>query len=261
MSQPENLPPKRPRTFRRLSSEDATREALNSKAPTLVVPPKSLMEPSDAHSVAAAMELARHQLEDFSTPTSEQQTPFETGVTDKYAFAFDIDGVLIRGGRPIPEAVEAMQVLNGKNKYGVRVPYIFLTNGGGKTEQERCIQLSKQLDIEVSPGQFICGHTPMREMAAKYTTVLVVGGEGEKCREVAEGYGFKDVVTPGDIIKDNPDTTPFRKLTEEEWNNSRARNFKETKIEAIFVFADSRDWAGDQQIILDLLLSEGGYMG
>merc|ERR1712144_100291 len=88
MSQPENLPPKRPRTFRRLSSEDATREALNSKAPTLVVPPKSLMEPSDAHSVAAAMELARHQLEDFSTPTSEQQTPFETGVTDKYAFAF-----------------------------------------------------------------------------------------------------------------------------------------------------------------------------
>lgn len=142
-----------------------------------------------------------------------------------------------------------------------RSPYIFLTNGGGKTEQERCIQLSKQLDIEVSPGQFICGHTPMKEMAAKYTTVLVVGGEGEKCRQVAEGYGFKDVVTPGDIIKDNPDTTPFRKLTDEEAKNSRERNFKETKIEAIFVFADSRDWAGDQQIILDLLMSKGGYLG
>jgi HAD superfamily hydrolase (TIGR01456 family) len=117
------------------------------------------------------------------------------------------------------------------------------------------------MEIEVSPGQFICGHTPMREMAAKYGTVLVVGGEGEKCRQVAEGYGFKDVVTPGDIIKDNPDTTPFRKLTEEEWNNSRARDFKTTKIEAIFVFADSRDWAGDQQIILDLLLSKDGVLG
>lgn len=101
----------------------------------------------------------------------------------------------------------------------------------------------------------------MREMASKYTTVLVIGGEGEKCREVAEGYGFKDVVTPGDIIKDNADTTPFRKLTQEEWDNSRTRDFSTTIIEAIFVFADSRDWAGDQQIILDLLMSKGGKLG
>jgi len=98
-------------------------------------------------------------------------------------------------------------------------------------------------------------------MAEKFDTVLVVGGEGEKCRQVAEGYGFKDVITPGDIIKDNPDTTPFRKLTKEEHDNSRVRNYGEIKIEAIFVFADSRDWAGDQQIILDLLMSKDGYLG
>lgn len=148
-----------------------------------------------------------------------------------------------------------------ETKTNLHSPYIFVTNGGGKTEQERCIQLSQQMNIEVSPGQFICGHTPMREMADKYKTVLVVGGEGEKCREVAEGYGFTDVVTPGDIIKENPDTTPFRKLTKEEWENSRTRDFSNTVIEAIFVFADSRDWAGDQQIILDLLLSKGGVLG
>ena len=136
-----------------------------------------------------------------------------------------------------------------------------MTNGGGKTEEERCLQLSQQLEIEVSPGQFICGHTPMREMAERYGTVLVVGGEGEKCRLVAEGYGFKDCCTPGDIIKDNQDTTPFRKLTEEELKHSRARNFNEVEIEAIFVFADSRDWAGDQQIILDLLMSKKGRLG
>ena len=101
----------------------------------------------------------------------------------------------------------------------------------------------------------------MREMAQKYSTVLVVGGEGEKCRQVAESYGFKDPVTPGDIIKDNINTAPFRKLTDEENNNSRARNFAEHEIEAIFVFADSRDWAGDQQIILDLLMSKNGRLG
>jgi HAD superfamily hydrolase (TIGR01456 family) len=140
-------------------------------------------------------------------------------------------------------------------------PYIFVTNGGGKTEEERCIQLSNQLQLEVSPGQFICGHTPMREMAEKYHSVLVVGGEGDKCRHVAEGYGFKDVITPGDIIKDNSATTPFRKLTEEEMGHSVLRNYGEIPIEAVFVFADSRDWAGDQQIILDLCMSKGGRLG
>ena len=140
-------------------------------------------------------------------------------------------------------------------------PYIFVTNGGGKTEEERCIQLSNQLHLEVSPGQFICGHTPMREMAQQYKTILVVGGEGEKCRDVAKGYGFKDVVTPGDIIKDNRDTTPFRKLTDKETEDSKLRNYGKIPIQAVFVFADSRDWAGDQQIILDLCMSKNGLLG
>lgn len=140
-------------------------------------------------------------------------------------------------------------------------PYIFVTNGGGKTEEERCLDLSKQLQLDISPGQFICGHTPMREMADKYHTVLVVGGEGEKCRVVAEGYGFKDVITPGDIIKTKHDTTPFRRLTDEEYKNSRVRDLNNTRIEAVFVFADSRDWAGDQQIILDCLMSQNGNLG
>ena len=136
-----------------------------------------------------------------------------------------------------------------------------MTNGGGKSEDERCQQLSQLLQIDVSSGQFICGHTPMGEMAAKYKTVLVVGGEGEKCRQVAESYGFQDVVTPGDIIMDNVHTTPFRSLSEVELSSSRVRNFAEVEIEAIFVFADSRDWGGDLQIIIDLLTSQRGRLG
>lgn len=101
----------------------------------------------------------------------------------------------------------------------------------------------------------------MREMAETYGTVLVIGGEGEKCRQVAEGYGFKDVVTPGDIIKHNSATTPFRKLTPEEHANSRERDFTDVVIDAVFVFADSRDWAGDIQIMLDLAMSQGGRLG
>lgn len=79
------------------------------------------MAPSDAHEVAAAMEMARHELEEFTSADGTPATPPETSVTDKYAFAFDIDGVLIRGGRPIPEAIEAMKVLNGQNAYGIKM--------------------------------------------------------------------------------------------------------------------------------------------
>lgn len=272
-------PQPRPKV-RRLSSATADFKDM-SLGPHVVVPPKHLHSPSDAHETAAALELAKHRLKDPNSGdgTVTPSTPSETTTTDSYAFAFDIDGVLIRGGRPIPEAIEAMKVLNGQNEYGIKVyvhisrvtlqqplltissPYIFLTNGGGKTEQERCVDLSRQLELEISPGQFICGHTPMREMAEKYKTVLVVGGEGEKCRLVAEGYGFRDVVTPGDIMKDNDRTTPFRRLTDQETQNSRVRNFGETEIEAIFVFADSRHWGDDSQIIIDLLTSKNGRLG
>jgi len=204
-----------------------------------------------------ASDSSRDSVTSIATPSSPVSP---SSVADSFVFAFDIDGVLVRGGRPIPEAVKAMQVLNGDNEYGMHIPHIFLTNGGGKTEEERCRDLSSQLDQDIKPGQFICGHTPMREMAERYGTVLVIGGEGEKCRLVAEGYGFKDVVTPGDIIKHDSATTPFRKLTDEEHANSRTRDFSDTKIDAVFVFADSRDWAGDIQIMLDVAMSKNGVL-
>ncbi|PYH95117.1 HAD-superfamily hydrolase [Aspergillus ellipticus CBS 707.79] len=250
----------------RLSSLDARRADLYG-GPNVAIPPKHLMASILSHDTAQEMQMATEQLSDISSEDGSPQvvtslTEEKPSITaDDFALAFDIDGVLMRGGEPIPEAAAALKYINGENPYGVRVPYIFVTNGGGKTEEERCLDLSRQLDLEVSPGQFICGHTPMREMAEKYHTVLVVGGEGEKCRIVAEGYGFKDVITPGDIIKTRHDTTPFRKLTDEEYKNSRARDLSLTTIEAIFVFADSRDWAGDQQIILDCLMSKEGHLG
>ncbi|KAJ6011254.1 hypothetical protein N7451_002666 [Penicillium sp. IBT 35674x] len=248
----------------RLSSLDADRADLYG-GPNVVVPPKYLMAPSgDGDFIPSVKNTKNHEEavsseeEYFQTDTPLSTPPMTT--SNDFALAFDIDGVLLRGGNPIPEAMDAMKYINGENPFGMRVPYIFLTNGGGKTEQERCEDLTRQLGIEVSPGQFICGHTPMREMAERYNTVLVVGGEGEKCRIVAEAYGFKDVITPGDIIKTRPDTAPFRKLTEDEYNNSRLLDLSKTQIEAIFVFADSRDWASDQQIILDCVMSKNGCL-
>ncbi|KAJ5115394.1 phosphatase [Penicillium alfredii] len=246
---------------RRLDSLDATRADLYG-GPNVVMPLKHLIASTSEHDFTIASPVTSD--EEVSSENSPQITPMSTPpmvTSDDFALAFDIDGVFVRGGKAISQAHDAMKYINGENPYGIKVPYIFLTNGGGKTEEERCIDLSRQIEYEVSPGQFICGHTPMREMAERYTTVLVVGGEGEKCRIVAESYGFKDIVTPGDIIKTRQDTTPFRKLTDEEYNNSRMLDLDNLQIEAIFVFADSRDWAGDQQIILDCLMTKEGRLG
>ncbi|KAJ6167050.1 phosphatase [Penicillium chermesinum] len=252
--------------LRRLSSLDATAKKYGHLH--MALPPRSLNRPTKDLPLDSPIHLADPLLDQGLASTggmANGEVPLATpsiGTTSEdFALAFDIDGVLIRGGTAIPEAIEAMKYINGENPYGIRVPYIFLTNGGGKSEQERCDDLSRQLQSNVVPGQFICGHTPMREMAEKYNTVLVIGGEGEKCRIVAEAYGFKNVITPGDIIKTKPDTAPFRKLTEEEWNNSRTLDLENLQIEAVFVFADSRDWASDQQIILDVLMTKEGRLG
>ncbi|KAI0445495.1 HAD-superfamily hydrolase [Xylaria telfairii] len=176
------------------------------------------------------------------------------------AFAFDIDGVLVHGDQLIPEGKRALEILNGDNELGIKIPHIFLTNGSGKPEQARCDQLSKILKNPVNTEQFIQSHTPMSALASYYHTVLVVGGVGYRCREVAEQYGFKDVVVPNDIVAWDPTIAPYREFTEYEKAMSRPRDFSRCNIEAILVFSDSRDYATDIQIIMDLLLSQNGRL-
>jgi HAD superfamily hydrolase (TIGR01456 family) len=177
------------------------------------------------------------------------------------AFVFDIDGVLVHGDRLIPEGQRVLEILNGDNELGIKIPHIFLTNGSGKPELARVEQLSKILHNPISTEQFIQSHTPMRALAEYYKTVLVVGGEGYKCREVAEQYGFQDIVVPNDIIAWDPTIAPYRVFTDAERATSRPRDFSKINIDAIMVFSDSRDYATDMQIIMDLLQSENGVFG
>nr|POF04151.1 putative cdp-alcohol phosphatidyltransferase class-i family protein c22a12.08c [Quercus suber] len=176
------------------------------------------------------------------------------------AFVFDIDGVLVHGDRLIPEGQRALEILNGDNELGIKIPHIFLTNGSGKPEQARIEQLSKILHQPVNMEQFIQSHTPMRALAEYYKTVLVVGGEGYRCREVAEQYGFEDIVVPNDIVAWDPTIAPYRVFTAEDRATSRPRDFSNVNIDAIMVFSDSRDYATDMQIIMDLLQSKNGRL-
>lgn len=191
-----------------------------------------------------------------------------------FAFAFDIDGVLLRSSKPLTRAHRALSYLQKH-----RIPFILLTNGGGKSEQERVQQLSELLEVPLDTSMFVQSHTPFAELAnghvkenLKEKCILVVGGEGDKCRRVAEGYGFNNVVTPSDIITAYPALWPFvsldyhrafaRPLAHNAHSNQEQSSGHPTlKVDAIMVFNDPRDWALDTQLVLDLLLSIGGHLG
>ena len=83
-------------------------------------------------------------------------------------------------------------------------------------------------------------------------------------------YGFKSVVTPGDILMGHPGIWPFNQIFTDYYKKTArplprpvnaADPDNSLKINAIFVYNDPRDWALDSQIILDLLLSKDGVLG
>ena len=83
-------------------------------------------------------------------------------------------------------------------------------------------------------------------------------------------YGFANVVVPADIIKACPEIMPFaHRSNYSSYARTLPRPLQEQhsphqvplKIDAVLVFNDSRDWALDIQIIIDLLLSKEGVLG
>ena len=96
-----------------------------------------------------------------------------------------IDGVLLRSSKPIPGAAESLTLLKEQG-----IPFILLTNGGGKHESERVADLSEKLQLPLDASVIIQSHSPFAELAGSLENkrVLVVGGDGDRCRQVAETY-------------------------------------------------------------------------
>lgn len=174
------------------------------------------------------------------------------------AFVFDIDGVLVRGSTAIPQAREALTLLDQ-----AKVPFILLTNGGGVSEKARVDFLSERLNFHLSPLQIVQSHTPMKYWAqtGKYRRVLVVGGDNDKARHVALDYGFPDVVMPIDIVKNDQAISPRHRFTASELKQYAREVDLSKPIDAILVFNDPRDLNTDMQVVSDLLNSEGGLVG
>ncbi|KAJ3490351.1 hypothetical protein NLI96_g1470 [Meripilus lineatus] len=97
-------------------------------------------------------------------------------------------------------------MLENHNSFGVKIPYILLTNGGGIGEEERCRKLSNLLGVQIKPTQYIQAHTVLKSVVNKYAAepVLVLGGARDNVRKVAESYGFLKAYTPWDVHAWNP---------------------------------------------------------
>ncbi|EGZ26648.1 hypothetical protein PHYSODRAFT_551897 [Phytophthora sojae] len=160
-----------------------------------------------------------------------------------FGIAFDIDGVLIRGGHELLKAKRVLQSLREKS-----VPHIFLTNGGGCMEEEKAKNLSKVLDLPINPEHMILSHTPMREIAETYgdKRVLILGSYD--VWNVAKCYGFKKVVRVEDLLHHHPMQYPFNHYEQ------RLAPRHEEPIEAIIVMHDPTNWAPEIQVAVDVLI-------
>lgn len=100
-----------------------------------------------------------------------------------------IDGVLLRSSKPLPGASETLRYLQTH-----RIPFILLTNGGGKSEAQRVADLSKHLKVPIDESMIVQSHTPFTQLVEGHRNradlvdacVLVLGGKGNGCRHIAE---------------------------------------------------------------------------
>jgi len=97
-----------------------------------------------------------------------------------------IDGVLLHVAEPIPGAKESLRFLHDND-----IPFIFLTNGGGKREIDRVADLSKKLEVPLTTENFVQSHTPFKQLvdgpnSLRDKTIMVTGSDYERCRVIAE---------------------------------------------------------------------------
>jgi HAD superfamily hydrolase (TIGR01456 family) len=163
----------------------------------------------------------------------------------------DIDGVLLRGSTVLPGAAESLRKLQDQN-----LPFVFVTNGGGKLEADKAAELTEKLGLTIQPDQIVLSHTPFQDYVAQYgdKNVLVIGNS--KCCDVARTYGFTRPISPVVVCSKWP--TSYQLPIETAQVSSKSVEFLDESpmIDAAFVFSDSVNWGLDIQILTDVLLGQ-----
>lgn len=191
------------------------------------------------------------------------------------AFAFDIDGVLVRGPGVLPRVTEMLQLLRQR-----AVPVAFMTNGGGHTEAVRAAALTKRLGVPVRPEQVCLCHTPMqgsvRQLLAPSAAAggqgqavergkafLAVGRDEERTRAAVASYGIPAelLFTAADVHAALPRSFGDASVEPPARGAPRRRAPPLPPFGALLLLIDPRDYQRELQICADVLLAEGGVLG
>ncbi|KAF5794749.1 putative HAD-superfamily hydrolase, subfamily IIA, HAD superfamily [Helianthus annuus] len=180
-----------------------------------------------------------------------------------FGIAFDIDGVILRGRSPIGDSPKALKRLYDDDSGSLKIPYLFLTNGGGIPESRRASELSQLLGVDIDPIQVVQGHSPFKNLLTRFENELVVAtGKGEPAAVMSE-YGFKKAVSLDEYASyfDSIDPLAPYKMwtTKQPCNKQRNLSFDVTseRVKAAFVVSDPVDWSRDIQVLCDILRSGG----
>lgn len=187
-----------------------------------------------------------------------------------FGIAFDIDGVILRGRSPIGGSPQAIRLLYSDDGT-LKIPFLFLTNGGGVPEHNRALELSELLGVNISPAQVVHGHSPYRELVNRFEDDLIVAvGKGEPAAVMAD-YGFRKVLSIDEYSSYFRDIDPLATFKKWKVGPADSKNFMSEKVhpsydvyvervKGVFVVSDPVDWGRDLQVLCDIL-STGGLPG
>ncbi|XP_039031175.1 uncharacterized protein YKR070W-like [Hibiscus syriacus] len=202
---------------------------------------------------------SRKQLSQLFSTISQIST--QQSKPPSFGIAFDLDGVVLRGTTPIGGAPRALRRLYDGSG-ALKVPFVFLTNGGGVHESKRAAELSELLGVKISSSQVLQGHSPFKQLVTRFENELIVAvGKGEPAAVMTE-YGFKNVISIDEyaLCFDNIDPlAPHKKwgTMEVAANRTRKCSISSERVQAAFVVSDSVDWSGDIQVLCDILRTGG----
>ncbi|VUC30399.1 unnamed protein product [Clonostachys rosea] len=207
-------------------------------------------------------------------------------LSKNYAFLFGPSGVLFNGHTRIDGSLPALRAVKLHN-----VRYMCFADPGGmsteaETEHEFKERIRANKQDRLFQGNIIHPHTPLRllpEEVKQNQVVYIAGRKPNKARNIAQSYGFKKIVTGADLLDQNLEMFPFDplKVTGKKGRTKtqplpdgtstfkpRPKNKKgelnlsrKLKIDHIFIWNEPRDWFLEIQLILDMLISQQGYIG
>ena len=116
------------------------------------------------------------------------------------AFVFDIDGV-ITCGSVLECAKAAFATLLDASRRQLRVPVVFVTNGGGVQEAHKAAELSEWLQVPIGEEQVVLSHSPLRSvlpaLGAQQSATLLCGRGDLKA--IGRSVGLSTMVRGGGV--------------------------------------------------------------